>query len=162
IRDRAAREQRLTAQVELILDEVDRLEREQKWPEALSAAERAKAVLAGGEPNEAVRQRVHYLLRELAFVARLDHIRQESGADDLAPAKYLAADRNYAEAFRDSGTDVEALPTDEAVARLRARPELALAIAASLDDWTYIRTRRGLPLAARRPLIGLARRLDTD
>src|SRR5262249_14411466 len=80
LRDRAAREdevakerfdrkQRLIAQVETILDEVNRLEREQKWPEALAAVERAEVALAGGEADDAVRQRVGEVRRELAFVA---------------------------------------------------------------------------------------------
>src|SRR5262249_19306447 len=47
-RDRDARRARLTGQVELFLDEVDRLEREQKWPEALAAAERAEGGLGRG------------------------------------------------------------------------------------------------------------------
>src|SRR5262249_59736633 len=42
VRDQAAREHRVAAQVEIILEEVDRLERGQKWPEALAAAGRAK------------------------------------------------------------------------------------------------------------------------
>src|SRR5207248_2327005 len=37
-RDRAAREAKVAGQVELIFTEVDRLEREQKWPEPLAAA----------------------------------------------------------------------------------------------------------------------------
>ena len=41
----------------------------------------------------------------------------------------------YAAAFRDFGADVETLPADEAAARLRARPELTVPLAAALDDW---------------------------
>ena len=48
-RDRVARQARVSEQIELILDEVGRLEQEQKWTEALAAAKRASAVLASGE-----------------------------------------------------------------------------------------------------------------
>jgi eukaryotic-like serine/threonine-protein kinase len=57
LRDRAYRRTEVTRQVASILDEVDRLEREQKWPEALDVARRADAVLAGGEGNAAARAR---------------------------------------------------------------------------------------------------------
>ena len=40
------------------LAEVDRLEREQKWPEALAAARRAEAAVAGGEADAATAERV--------------------------------------------------------------------------------------------------------
>src|SRR6202030_3667377 len=47
-RDRAARQSRIGAQVDLILGEVKQLEKEQKWPEALAAARRAEALTGGG------------------------------------------------------------------------------------------------------------------
>src|SRR5262249_3922226 len=52
VRDREVRRARVADQVALILDEVDRLEWAQKWPEALAAAKRAEAALAGGEADE--------------------------------------------------------------------------------------------------------------
>ena len=39
----------MTGQVDSIFREVDRLEEEQKWPEALEATRRADAAVAGGE-----------------------------------------------------------------------------------------------------------------
>jgi serine/threonine protein kinase len=47
--ERSDRRQRVTTAVEPILDEVHRLEREQKWPEALAAAERAAAALTADD-----------------------------------------------------------------------------------------------------------------
>src|SRR5207248_588869 len=44
VRDRAARQSRIEAQVHLILGEVEQLEKEQKWPEALVAVRRAEAL----------------------------------------------------------------------------------------------------------------------
>jgi tetratricopeptide (TPR) repeat protein len=160
--DRAAREQRLTTQVELILDEVDRLEREQKWPEALAAAKRAEAALAGGEAGDAIRQRVRDVLRDLAFVARLDRIRQSSAATVGGGFNYAGAARDYALAFRDYGVNVEALPVAAAVARLRAKPALAIPVAAALDDWVVCRTSLGEDAPSWKPLIAVARGLDPE
>src|SRR5579885_344910 len=64
VRDRAAREAeaarqlaerqaKVAGQVESILAEVDLLEKQQQWPEALAAARRAEAALAGGEADAA-------------------------------------------------------------------------------------------------------------
>jgi tetratricopeptide (TPR) repeat protein len=162
VRDRAARQQRLTAQVEMILDEVDRLEREQKWPEAQAAADRAEAALAGGEAGEAIRRRVAEARRDLAFVARLDRIRQDTATLAEGRPNYAGAARAYPGAFRDYGVDVEALPTDDAVARLRANPALAVPVAAALDDWVYVRRGLGQGEPPWRPLVAVARGLDPD
>ena len=61
----------------LILTEVDQLEREQKWPEALAAARRAEAVVAGGEADAATAQRVRERLKDLEFIDRLEQIRMQ-------------------------------------------------------------------------------------
>ena len=90
VRDRSAREAeaarqqgerqaKVAGQVESIFGEVDRLEKEQKWPEALEAARRAEAAVAGGEADPATAERVHQRLRDLEFIDRLERIRMERG-----------------------------------------------------------------------------------
>jgi tetratricopeptide (TPR) repeat protein/serine/threonine protein kinase len=175
IRDRAAREeasakerldreQRLTAQAEQILDKVDRLEREQKWPEALAAAKRAEAALAGGEADDAIRQRVADARRGLAFVARLDRIRQDRGfvllgMPDPNPRR---VSQDYPLAFREYGVDVAALPPEQAVAGLQTNPALAVPVAAALDDWAADLREPGEDPMKWKPLVAVARRLDPD
>jgi tetratricopeptide (TPR) repeat protein/serine/threonine protein kinase len=163
LRDRAARAQRLTGQVQQLLDDIERLEREQKWPEALAAVERAEAALAGGEADDAIRQRVAEARRGLAFVARLDRIRQDRDRfTDGKPYRRQAA-RDYALAFREYGVDVEALPPEEAVARLQTNPTLAVPIAAALDDWAADRRSQSMGDPSQwKPLVAVARRLDPD
>jgi tetratricopeptide (TPR) repeat protein/serine/threonine protein kinase len=158
-RERLDREQRLTAQVKIILDEVDRLEGEQKWPEALTAVGRAEAALAGGEADDAVRRHVADARRELAFVAELDRIRQERAANVKAGFTSAGAVRDYARAFREYGVDVEALPAAEAVARLKRSPALAAPVAAALDDWVMARMALG---EGWKPLVAVARGIDLD
>jgi hypothetical protein len=48
----------VAGQVELILDEVDNFETQQRWPEALAALRRAAAVVAGGDADDATAERV--------------------------------------------------------------------------------------------------------
>jgi tetratricopeptide (TPR) repeat protein len=162
LRDRAAREQRLTTQVELFLDDVDRLEQEQKWPEALAAARRAEAALAGGEAGDAIRQRFADAHRDLAFVAWLDRIQQNRAAFVEGHFNDRGAERDYAAAFRDYGVDWESLPAEEAVARLRSKPALAVRVAAALEDWVLARWYLGEGEAAWKPLIAVARAIDPD
>jgi Flp pilus assembly protein TadD len=177
MRDRAAREetaaqerrdrkQRLTARAEQILNDVDQLEQEQKWPDARAALGRAEAALAGGEAGDAIRQRVADARRDLEFVARLDRIGQQRGVDDNKGQQHAAeAVRDYAQAFREFGVDVEALPAEEAIARLQGNPEVAVPVAAALDDWADARWARW---AIRKgdsnwqQLITVARGLDPD
>jgi serine/threonine protein kinase/Flp pilus assembly protein TadD len=177
LRDRAAREeavakerrdrqQRLTARVEQMLDDVDQLERDQKWPEAQAAALRAEAVLGGGEADDAIRRRVGDVRRELALVARLDRIRQERAAIVNGQWNYewnyAGAARDYAQAFQEYGVAVDHLPADTAVDALRGKPALAAPVAAALDDWVEARRALGEGEPSWKPLVAVARGLDPD
>jgi tetratricopeptide (TPR) repeat protein len=162
VRDRAAREQRLTTQVELFLDDVDRFEQEQKWPEALAAARRAEAALAGGEAGDAIRQRFADAHRDVTFVAWLDRIQQNRAVFVEGHFNDRGAEREYAAAFLDYGIDMESLPSEEAVVRLRSKPALAVRVAAALEDWVFARRDLGEGEAAWKPLIAVARAIDPD
>jgi tetratricopeptide (TPR) repeat protein len=162
-RNREARQARLTGQVEAILeDEVVRLEQEQKWPEALAALERAEAVLAGGEVGGALQRRLDDTRRDLVFIAELDHIREERAVYVEGKFNDAGAVRHYAEAFRTYGLDVEALSAEETAAWLQGKPAMAVAIAAALDDWVHARRNLGNAEPSWKPLVAVARRLDTD
>lgn len=161
-RDHAARQARLTSQVELILDDVDRLGQEQKWSEAKAALERAEAVLAGDEAGEAIPQRLPHARRDLAFVAELGRIRQERAATVDGKYNNAGAARDYAQAFRDFGVDVEALPAAEVVARLQQDPVLTAPITAALDDWVQARWELNKADHGWHNLIAVARALDPD
>ena len=148
VRDRAARDEerarerteRLTkvaGQVELILAEVERLEKEQQWPDALVAARRAQAALAGGEADPDTSERVRQVLADLEMVARLEEIRLSLSEVSQDGRKLDRADTagRYAAAFREYGVDAEALPADQAAARLRSRTAIVGPLAAALDHW---------------------------
>jgi tetratricopeptide (TPR) repeat protein/serine/threonine protein kinase len=163
VRDRAARQANVAGQVELILVEVDRLEGEQKWPEALAAARRAEAAVAGGEADAATAERVRQRLKDLAFIGRLEQIRMEKAATVGGTVNYAGADRDYALAFRDYGVDVEALAVDASIDRLKDRPALAIPLAAALDDWVFARRAvAGKEAAGWKRLVAVARGIDPE
>jgi tetratricopeptide (TPR) repeat protein len=141
-RDRAERQARLNGQVELILDDVDRLAREQKWREAQAALEQAEAVMAGGEPKEPIGQRVRESRRDLQFVVELDRIRQARAATVGGKLDNAGARQDYARAFRDYGVDIESLPATESVARLQRKPALIPPLTDALDTWAHSGPRR--------------------
>ena len=77
--ERTARQAKISGQLELILDEVARLEQKEKWSEALVSARRAEPVLAAGEAPPDMQQRVRLTLANLELVRQLDEIRAQSG-----------------------------------------------------------------------------------
>src|SRR5262245_24714550 len=114
VRDRAARQSQIGQQVDLILGEVEQLENELKWPEALAVARRAEALTAGG-PDAATRERVRQVLHDLQMVAALEELRllEEYVGREHGQVSNEGRPDLYAEAFRDFGINVETLPAEE-------------------------------------------------
>jgi tetratricopeptide (TPR) repeat protein/serine/threonine protein kinase len=163
VRDRAARHAKVAGEVESILGEVDRLEGEQKWPEALAAVRRAAAVVASGQADAATAQRVRELLKDLEFIDRLERTRMGRATVVDGEFNYAGLDRDYAQAFRDYGVDVDALAVETSIDRLKTRPALAIPLAAALDEWA--RCRRVLSeadAAAWKRLVTVARGIDPE
>ena len=125
------------------------------WPRALAAAEKARTLLAIGEPGVALRGRVVELVAQLKreqadaafraaqadrdrkFIERLERIRLarfEQG--DKWNRSQTVAD--YAIAFREFGIDIDRLDPVEAGRRLRERSN-PLNVAFFLDDWALVR-----------------------
>src|SRR5262245_15402937 len=120
---RAERVTRTETQVGLHLTDADRHEAALNWEDALSAAQRAEAALAGGDAEPAAREHVARRLADLRFVARLESIRQRR--DEVLKGGFVdfeGSAREYAEAFQGYGLDVEASPPDTLVERFRDRP----------------------------------------
>jgi folylpolyglutamate synthase/dihydropteroate synthase len=148
-REQSLRQTRTAAQVDLILDEVDRLIRAQKWPGALAAAKRAEAALATGEADETTRRRVHDVLSDLELIARLERIRSDSAVIIDGKFDFRNASEAYAQAFlEESGLDRKQGRIAAAVARFQGRPAVAAAVAAALDDWVEVHRILGKPPSA--------------
>ncbi len=159
-RQRAARAYRVAHAVNEALADAERLQAEAqaaapgalvKWSEAFSAAQRARSLLAQGEPDAAASARVD------ALVARIDAWQAKA----LATSRRLAADRAllvelesvrgdravhddlhrtdaaYAAAFRRAGLDFKTMGPAEAGRWIAARSEPA-ELAGYLDDWASV------------------------
>jgi serine/threonine protein kinase/tetratricopeptide (TPR) repeat protein len=165
IHDRSARQARVSGQLDVILDEVARLEQAEKWSEALVAARRAEPALAADEAPRHIQERARQTLADLELVSRLEEIRAQSGTawSDTGIRQKLAApaDHDYASAFRDAGIDIDALSVQDAVARIRARGPIAAALLPALDDWVAVRS-VGTDQAATRRLIDVLQAADSD
>jgi len=163
-RQQGERQAKVAGEVKSIFGEVDRLEKEQKWPEALEATRRAKAAVAGsGEADPATAERVHQRLRNLEFIDRLERIRMEQATQLLGEFNPAETDRDYARAFREFGVDVDELPVETSIDRLKARPALTVALAASLDHWVYVRRWvSGADVAIWKRLVAVARGIDRE
>ena len=116
------RQAKVAGEVEPIVGEVDRLENEQKWPVALDAARRAEAAAAVGEADPATAGRVHERLRDLEFIDRLERIRIEGATKVDGGFVFAGTVRDYARAFREYGVDVEELPVETSIDRLKCPP----------------------------------------
>jgi tetratricopeptide (TPR) repeat protein len=146
------------------------------WELAAAAAEKARALLDRGvEP--ALRKQVESLEAELALerqqaeAAALAADRDRRLMDRLVDIRSAEADDRggwstdaaYADAFREAGLDVAALPPEEAAKRIRDRPpEVATALATSVDDWAAVRRDRKKNRAGASTLSALASAADPD
>jgi tetratricopeptide (TPR) repeat protein len=140
MRQRTARQARVAGQLELILDEVARLEQAEKWSDALIAMRRAETALAAGEAPPAIEARARQALAELNLVEQLEGIRVRSGAIWVTEFHSAAqAEKEYAAAFRQAGIDVDGLPLNETVHRIITQRAIAAALSPALDEWLAVR-----------------------
>ena len=120
---------------------------------AAAAAERAQTALAGGDGSPSIATSATALLARIRteeavtrsgfeisrsnaiLLARLDALRVP---DD--PADELERDREYAAAFRAADMDPDSIATADLAARAAAR-EIAVPLAAALDEWIDVRER---------------------
>ncbi len=124
---------------------------------------RAKAAVAGGEADPPTAERVHQRLRDLEFIDRLERIRMERATVVEGKFNHAGTDRDYARAFRDYGVDVDELPVETSIDRLKARPVLAVVPAAALDDWVFSRRPLSEADVGRwHRLVAVARGIDSE
>jgi len=150
------------------------------WPKALAAAEKARSLLAMGEPGAALRARVDELVaavererddaahraaeldKDRKFIERLQEIRV-GGAEQSQWSTLNPIDDAYARAFREFGIDPDRLDSVEAGRLLSQRSE-PLELAYFLDDWALARrqARNRKDVNSWRRLVATARATDRD
>ncbi len=123
-----------------------------KWSQAMAAARYARALLAEGEPDQALRQKVAVVLAEFATeqaAAQRQAAERERDGKLLTELEAIRAnlsehwnqkqaDRDYAAAFRAFGIDLDELDPDEAGKQIARRSD-PVALASYLDDWSVRR-----------------------
>jgi eukaryotic-like serine/threonine-protein kinase len=142
------------------------------WVQAIEAARRAESLLTREEVSAELRERVRSFLantererdqsqaaeKDRRMVERLAGIHNDLGVH-LDSAR---ADAEYAAAFRGYGVDLEALDPVVAGARLAQSP-LAAELANALDQWAFLRRRRGRRIAAGdQRIVAVAKAADPD
>jgi Flp pilus assembly protein TadD/serine/threonine protein kinase len=159
MRDQAARQKEAEGPVQSAMDEAERLLKQEKVREALSAALRAEGLLlhAGGHPR--LGPEVQALLKDLRMLVTLEEVRLTWTAVRGSKFDNASADEGFEKAFREYGIDVEALPVEVAAARIcacRIKAELV----AALGSWAYARNavRKGSGLG----LFAVARAAEPD
>jgi serine/threonine protein kinase/tetratricopeptide (TPR) repeat protein len=136
LRDRWARAATVEREVDQNLLLATQLQGQGKRQQALAALRQAEGALAGGEGNEALRQRVRDKRADLDMLDRLEEIGLQKLAlsEDGLGFDYARTAAQYAQAFRDFGIDVLALEPAAAADRIRHTAIRAWLVAA-LDDW---------------------------
>ena len=134
-----------------------------RLPEALSAARRADAVLAGGDVDLAITQRVQARLADLVLLDRLENVPLEKETDVHDDHyDWSGTDALYRQTFRDAGMDIEGTPTALVAERLRSST-VAVELAAVLDHWAVTRRKLGANDGSGwRRLLDAARAADRD
>lgn len=136
--EHAERQATMEREVDRVLQESMRLLEQQRYPESLSAAKRAEALLASLEGGAEQRHRVRVLLKDLDMVALLEGIRLQQSELSGDRFDYVGADTAYAAAFRAYDLDVAAHGPPDAAALVRASA-IRQQLVAAMDDWAWIK-----------------------
>jgi serine/threonine-protein kinase len=126
------------------LEEADRLQREEKWPAARTAVQRAEARLGGGGPAE-LHEQAWQAKDNLALVDRLEEIINDYTTPRSGEIKALEAaraDEDYARAFR--RWHVADLTPEEAARGIRASA-IQGRLLTGLEQWAYFKGRANRP-----------------
>jgi serine/threonine protein kinase/tetratricopeptide (TPR) repeat protein len=172
LQQRAQRVARTTAGVEMALQQVEQLQKDKQWSEALAAMNRAEGLLAGGEGSAdlhkrlrlargVVERRLWQEQTDQKMVAELAEIRLKQAEVKNNNFDMLRADDDYPAAFRAYGIDVENLQTADAAARIRKR-EIASELVAALDHWVEFRRRRKPQEVGWKNLMAVAKAADPE
>ena len=160
-----ARIEETEADVSASFQEASRLRADGKWAEALGVVRHAHALVQTGKTGAKMQQQAVNLLQEYEgaernrkMEVRLAEIRSQ------VVDYYSMADKEYTEAFKAFGIDVDRLSLEEVAVRLRGLDiKMALILATALDDWALKRllTRRS-PRREYRALFAAAKVADPD
>jgi tetratricopeptide (TPR) repeat protein len=165
--DRAARAQRTADEITTALKDSEDWQQRRRLPEALAAARRAKAALAGGHADPALRRKVEARLADLDFLAKLEEARLEFDGtrDDYLFSVCRPTDRRFRAIFHHFHFDVDHWSAEAAGKHIRDS-SVARELAAALDEWASLRRylNRSNPRQGTgwKHLVAVARAADPD
>jgi serine/threonine protein kinase/Flp pilus assembly protein TadD len=138
VRDQAARQAVVAAQVQQALHEVERLEGQSRWSEALIVANHAQSLLTSGGGSESLGRRVQEHLDDLRLLVQTEKARFHKTEVDAQRGRfaYELALPDYARAFAEWGISEGETAPEQAAQRLKGRPDLIQnALLGALYDW---------------------------
>ncbi|MEK6262212.1 MAG: tetratricopeptide repeat protein, partial [Planctomycetota bacterium] len=157
--DRATRQAILGKEIGRALDDAAASYQRDKLPEALAQVRRAEGLLAGGEADAELSQRVGRWREALVFALRLEEIPLERIVTVDWVMDWAASARTYQQAFRDNGLDLATLTPNAAADRIR--PSIICdRLIAALDDWSLCKS--GGKLAGNEQLLKVTQLADRD
>jgi serine/threonine-protein kinase len=159
VADRRARRAEAEVRARAALEEADRWRQGERWSEALSAVRRAQEVLRGLGADAQLEQQVDELGKDLQMAQWLEEARLQMEVFKDGQLVSEANSAAYAAAFAWYGLDVEHGNTGEVAAYIRSRP-VRMQLVAALDDWAFLRRRRGDRQWSR--LLAVAHAADSD
>jgi serine/threonine-protein kinase len=120
--------------IETDLRDINQLQGQSKWNDAGTVLQRAEALVEEGGVGD-LRERVTQARRNHNLVVDLDHIQLNrlTSAGDFAYYK-SKADKEYLQAFKESGLANEGQPAHDVAARVNASA-VRTALMQALDDW---------------------------
>jgi serine/threonine protein kinase/tetratricopeptide (TPR) repeat protein len=130
VSDRVARQVRMAGEVNQFLERAETLYADNKLPEAMAEVQKARGVLEAGGGDEELARQVRLWHTDLDTAAKLEGIRLEWYDLDDRIRGYA----DFARVFRAYGIDVEALPVEEATARV-VDSQIKLDLVLALDSW---------------------------
>jgi serine/threonine-protein kinase len=130
---------------------------EERWPEGMSAARRARAALASVGAESTLWRQADDLARDAEMGQRVEKARVRP-ALDREPG---AGDTAYADAFRWYGLDVDHVDSAEAAERIGASA-IAAQLVAALDEWALMCVPRVGPDPRRMARLAVTRAADPD
>jgi tetratricopeptide (TPR) repeat protein/serine/threonine protein kinase len=159
VRDREAGRVRTAGEVNQLLQRAESLSADNRLPEAVAEVEKARGVLQAGRGDEDLRRRVRQWLSDLDTAARLEELRLESYDEEDRDRSYA----DFARVFREYGLDVEALPVEEATARVAAS-RIKRDLVSALGNWAWRlqHDRRPQDPSHWQRLLAIARTADPD
>jgi tetratricopeptide (TPR) repeat protein len=161
-RDKAARQAKIAGEINQALQEAREREAQGRWSEARAALERARALAAGSADVSRLRRRADELGQDLAMAMKLETLLLQPSDTTEVDRRGAQEERDFAEAFRDYGIDVEELTPEQAAERIRAR-SIRVEIATALEDWAILRkVQLKTEESAWKRLLAIARAADPD